>query len=144
MPPTPRLLSTATSRPRALPRPATTQKPDISEKSTLPLGTTAPGPTEVAQTPTPESFLTIIQDEPEMPVSRDPVGTLRCQRKRPHSQTQLLRRWLWVGPRPSRPLPRTLPEGTHPALASWTVLSTQAARWLSFPRRASWSRRGCW
>ncbi|KAB0379469.1 hypothetical protein FD755_007253, partial [Muntiacus reevesi] len=58
-PPTPRLLSTATSRPRALPRPATTQKPDISEKST---------------TPTPESFLTIIQDEPEMPVSGGPSG----------------------------------------------------------------------
>ncbi|MBV98062.1 Syndecan-3, partial [Eschrichtius robustus] len=47
--PTPRLVNTATSRPRALPRPATTQEPDIPEKSTLPLGTTAPGPTEVAQ-----------------------------------------------------------------------------------------------
>lgn len=47
--PTPRLVSTATSRPRALPRPATTQEPDIPEKSTLPLGTTASGPTMVAQ-----------------------------------------------------------------------------------------------
>lgn len=47
--PTPRLVNTATSRPRTLPRPATTQEPDIPEKSTLPLGTTAPGPTEVTQ-----------------------------------------------------------------------------------------------
>lgn len=47
--PTPRLVSTATSGPRALPRPVTTQEPDIAERSTLPLGTTAPGPTEVAQ-----------------------------------------------------------------------------------------------
>ena len=38
----------------------------------------------------------------------DPVGTLRCQRKRPHSQTQLLRLWLWVGLWPSHPLPGTL------------------------------------
>ncbi|KAL6035686.1 hypothetical protein STEG23_021037, partial [Scotinomys teguina] len=47
--PTPRLVNTATSRPRAFPRPVTTQEPDVAERSTLPLGTTAPGPTEVAQ-----------------------------------------------------------------------------------------------
>lgn len=47
--PTPRLVNTATSRPRALPWPVTTQEPDAAERSTLPLGTTAPGPTEVAQ-----------------------------------------------------------------------------------------------
>lgn len=47
--PTPRLVNTVTSRPRALPRPVTTQEPDVADRSTLPLGTTAPGPTEVAQ-----------------------------------------------------------------------------------------------
>lgn len=47
--PTPRLVSTATSRPRALPQPVTTQEPDAAERTTLPLGTTASGPTEVAQ-----------------------------------------------------------------------------------------------
>lgn len=47
--PTPRLVNTATSRPRALPWPVTTQEPDVAERSTLPLGTTAPGPTEMAQ-----------------------------------------------------------------------------------------------
>lgn len=47
--PTPRLVTVATSRPGALPRPATTQEPDVTERSTLSLGTTAPGPTELAQ-----------------------------------------------------------------------------------------------
>ncbi|XP_070216355.1 syndecan-3 [Bos mutus] len=113
--PTPRLVSTATSRPRALPRPATTQKPDIPEKSTLPLGTTAPGPTEVAQTPTPESFLTTIRDEPEMPVSGGPSGDFELSEEET-TQPDTANEVVAVGGAEAKPSPPpgTLPKGAHP------------------------------
>nr|XP_020738446.1 syndecan-3 [Odocoileus virginianus texanus] len=113
--PTPRLVSTATSRPRALPRPATTQKPDIPEKSTLPLGTTAPGPTEVAQTPTPESFLTTIRDEPEMPVSGGPSGDFELSEEET-TQPDTANEVVAVGGAAAKPSPPpgTLPKGARP------------------------------
>ncbi|XP_015987610.2 syndecan-3 [Rousettus aegyptiacus] len=113
--PTPRLVSTATSRPRALPRPATTQEPDIPEKSTLPLGTTASGPTMVAQTPTPESFLTTIQDEPEVPVSGGPSGDFELPEEET-TQPDTANEVVAVGgavAKPSPP-PGTLPKGARP------------------------------
>ncbi|XP_070314555.1 syndecan-3 [Odocoileus virginianus] len=113
--PTPRLVSTATSRPRALPRPATTQKPDIPEKSTLPLGPTAPGPTEVAQTPTPESFLTTIRDEPEMPVSGGPSGDFELSEEET-TQPDTANEVVAVGGAAAKPSPPpgTLPKGARP------------------------------
>ncbi|XP_036866371.1 syndecan-3 [Manis javanica] len=113
--PTPRLVSTATSRPRALPRPATTQEPDIPEKSTLPLGTAAPGPSEVAQTPTPESFLTTIRDEPEVPVSGGPSGDSELPEEET-TQPDTANEVVAVGgavAKPSPP-PGTLPKGARP------------------------------
>ncbi|XP_007522511.2 syndecan-3 [Erinaceus europaeus] len=113
---TPRLVSTATSQPRALPRPATTQEPDIPEKSTLPLGTTAPGPTEVAQTPTPESFLTTVRDEPEVPVSGGPSGDFELPEEET-TQPDTANEVVAVGgaaARPSPPPPGTLPKGARP------------------------------
>nr|XP_028692812.1 syndecan-3 isoform X3 [Macaca mulatta] len=113
--PTPRLVSTATSRPRALPRPATTQEPDIPERSTLPLGTTAPGPTEVAQTPTPETFLTTIRDEPEVPVSGGPSGDFELPEEET-TQPDTANEVVAVGgaaAKPSSP-PGTLPKGARP------------------------------
>uniref|UniRef100_A0A452FY53 Syndecan/Neurexin domain-containing protein n=1 Tax=Capra hircus TaxID=9925 RepID=A0A452FY53_CAPHI len=106
------LVSTATSRPRALPRPATTQKPDISEKSTLPLGTTAHGPTEVAQTPTPESFVTTIQDKP---VSGGSSGDLELSEEET-TQPDTANEVVAVGGATAKPspLPRKLPKGARP------------------------------
>ncbi|XP_021572362.1 syndecan-3 isoform X1 [Carlito syrichta] len=113
--PTPRLVSTATSRPRALPRPATTQEPDITERSTLPLGTTAPGPTEVAQTPTPESFLTTIRDEPEVPVSGGPSGDFELPEEET-TQPDTANEVVAVGGAAAKPSPPsgTLPKGARP------------------------------
>ncbi|XP_054195715.1 syndecan-3 isoform X1 [Homo sapiens] len=113
--PTPRLVSTATSRPRALPRPATTQEPDIPERSTLPLGTTAPGPTEVAQTPTPETFLTTIRNEPEVPVSGGPSGDFELPEEET-TQPDTANEVVAVGgaaAKASSP-PGTLPKGARP------------------------------
>uniref|UniRef100_A0A8C5LNI3 Syndecan n=1 Tax=Jaculus jaculus TaxID=51337 RepID=A0A8C5LNI3_JACJA len=112
--PTPRLVNTATSRPRALPQPATTQEPEVPERSTLPLGTTAPGPTEVAQTPTPESFLTTTQDEPEVPVSGGPSGDFELPEET--TQPDTANEVVAVGgpaAKPSPP-PGTLPKGARP------------------------------
>ncbi|XP_077619680.1 syndecan-3 [Crocuta crocuta] len=113
--PTPRLVSTATSRPRALPRPATTQEPDSPEKSTLPLGTTAPGPTEVAQTPTPESVLTTIQDEPEVPVSGGPSGDFELPEEET-TQPDTANEVVAVGGAAAKPSPPpgALPKGARP------------------------------
>ncbi|XP_062962845.1 syndecan-3 [Cynocephalus volans] len=113
--PTPRLVSTATSRPRALPRPATTQEPDIPQRSTLPLGTTAPGPTEVAQTPTPESFLTTIGDEPEVPVTGGPSGDFELPEEEP-TQPDTANEVVAVGGAAAKPSPPpgTLPKGARP------------------------------
>uniref|UniRef100_G3U1W0 Syndecan n=1 Tax=Loxodonta africana TaxID=9785 RepID=G3U1W0_LOXAF len=113
--PTPRLVSTATSRPRALPRPMTTQEPDVLERSTLPLGTIAPEPTEVAQTPTPESFLTTIRDEPEVPVSGGPSGDFELPEEetmQPDTANEVV---AVGGPaaKPSPP-PGVLPKGARP------------------------------
>ncbi|XP_034503969.1 syndecan-3 isoform X2 [Ailuropoda melanoleuca] len=113
--PTPRMVSTATSRPRALPRPAATQEPDIPEKSTLPLGTTAPGPTEVAQTPTPESVLTTIRDEPEVPVSGGPSGDFELPEEettQPDTANEVVAVDA-AAAKPSPP-PGTLPKGARP------------------------------
>ncbi|XP_029418403.1 syndecan-3, partial [Nannospalax galili] len=112
--PTPRLVNTATSRPRALPWPVTTQEPDVPERSTLPLGTTAPGPTEVAQTPTPESLLTTIQDEPEVPVSGGPSGDFELQEET--TQPDTANEVVAVGGAAAKPSPPlgTLPKGAHP------------------------------
>ncbi|XP_065749218.1 syndecan-3 [Phocoena phocoena] len=113
--PTPRLVNTATSRPRTLPRPATTQEPDIPEKSTLPLGTTAPGPTEVAQTPTPEFFLTTIRDEPEVPVSGGPSGDFELPEEET-TQPDTANEVVAVGGAAAKPSPPpgTLPKGARP------------------------------
>ncbi|CAK7320805.1 SDC3 [Vulpes lagopus] len=113
--PTPRMVSTATSRPRALPRPATTQEPDLPEKSTLPLGTTAPGPTEVAQTPTPESVLTTIRDEPEVPVSGGPSGDFELPEE-DTTQPDTANEVVAVGGAAAKPSPPpgTLPKGARP------------------------------
>ncbi|XP_036034125.1 syndecan-3 isoform X2 [Onychomys torridus] len=112
--PTPRLVNTATSRPRALPRPVTTQEPDVAERSTLPLGTTAPGPTEVAQTPTPESLLTTVQDEPEVPVSGGPSGDFELQEET--TQPDTANEVVAVGGAAAKPSPPpgTLPKGARP------------------------------
>ncbi|XP_004372086.2 syndecan-3 isoform X2 [Trichechus manatus latirostris] len=113
--PTPRLVSTATSRPRALPRPTTTQEPDILERSTLPLGTIAPEPTEVDQTPTPESFLTTIRDEPEVPVSGGPSGDFELSEEET-TQPDTANEVVAVGgpaAKPSPP-PEVLPKGARP------------------------------
>ncbi|XP_021540088.1 syndecan-3 [Neomonachus schauinslandi] len=113
--PTPRMVSTATSRPRALPRPATTQEADVPEKSTLPLGTTAPGPTEVAQTPTPESVLTTIRDEPEVPVSGGPSGDFELPEEET-TQPDTANEVVAVGGAAAKPSPPpgTLPKGVRP------------------------------
>ncbi|KAM6173589.1 syndecan-3 [Erethizon dorsatum] len=113
--PTPRLVSTATSRPRALPRPATTQEPDVPERSTLPLGTTAPGPTEVAQTPTPESLLTTVRNEPEVPVSGGPSGDFELPEEET-TQPDTANEVVALGGAAAKPSPPpgTLPKGAHP------------------------------
>ncbi|XP_040475269.1 syndecan-3 [Ursus maritimus] len=113
--PTPGMVSTATSRPRALPRPAATQEPDIPEKSTLPLGTTAPGPTEVAQTPTPESVLTTIRDEPEVPVSGGPSGDFELPEEET-TQPDTANEVVAVDAATAKPSPPpgTLPKGARP------------------------------
>ncbi|KAM4871957.1 syndecan-3 isoform 2-T2 [Thomomys bottae] len=113
--PTPRLVSTATSRPRALPQPATTQVPDVIKMITLPLGTTAPGPTEVAQTPTPESFLTTIREEPEVPVSGGPSGDFELPEEET-TQPDTANEVVAVGIPKAKPSPPsgTLPKGAHP------------------------------
>uniref|UniRef100_A0A8I3WYH2 Syndecan n=1 Tax=Callithrix jacchus TaxID=9483 RepID=A0A8I3WYH2_CALJA len=113
--PTPRLVSTATSRPRALPRPATTQEPDSPERSTLPLGTTAPGPTEVAQTPTPETYLTTVRDEPEVPVSGGPSGDFELPEEET-TQPDTANEVVAVGGAAAKPSPPpgTLPKGARP------------------------------
>lgn len=115
--PTPRLVSTATSRPRALPRPATTQEPAVPERSTLPLplGTTAPGPTEVAQTPTPESFLTTTREEPEVPVSGGPSGDFELPEEET-TQPDTANEVVAVGGAAAQPSPPpgTLPKGARP------------------------------
>uniref|UniRef100_H0XSI8 Syndecan n=1 Tax=Otolemur garnettii TaxID=30611 RepID=H0XSI8_OTOGA len=112
---TPRLVSTATSRPRALPRPTATQEPDAPERSTLPLGTTAPGPTEVAQTPTPESFLTTIRDEPEVPVSGGPSGDFELPEEET-TQPDTANEVVAIGGAAAKPSPPpgTLPKGARP------------------------------
>ncbi|XP_021492056.1 syndecan-3 [Meriones unguiculatus] len=113
--PTPRLVNTATSRPRALPRPVTTQEPEVTERSTLPLGTTAPGPTEVAQTPTPESLLTtVVRDEPEVPVSGGPSGDFELQEET--TQPDTANEVVAVGGAAAKPSPPlgTLPKGARP------------------------------
>ncbi|XP_027631368.1 syndecan-3 [Tupaia chinensis] len=113
--PTPRLVSTATSRPRALPGPATTQEPEFSDRSTLPLGTTAPGPTDVAQTPTPESYLTTIRDEPEVPVSGGPSGDFELPEE-DATQPDAANEVVAVGGAAAKPSPppETLPKGGRP------------------------------
>ena len=98
---------------------------------------------EVAQTPTPESFLTIIQDEPEMPVSRGPSGDFEVSEEET-TQPDTAIEAVALGGAVAKPSSTRDAEGTRSALASWTVLSTQASWRLSFPRKASWSRRGCW
>ncbi|XP_069893534.1 syndecan-3 isoform X1 [Dipodomys merriami] len=113
--PTPRLASTATSRPRALPWPATTREPDAIKRITLPLGTTAPGPTEVAQTPTPESFLITIRDEPEVPVSGGPSGDFELPEEettQPDTANEVVAVEVPVA-KPSPPS-GTLPKGARP------------------------------
>ncbi|XP_076790223.1 syndecan-3 isoform X2 [Arvicanthis niloticus] len=112
--PTPRLVNTATSRPRALPRPVTTQEPNAAERSSLPLGTTAPGPTEVAQTPTPELLLTTIQHEPEVPVSGGPSGDFELQEEttQPDTANEVVA-VEGAAAKPSPPL-GTLPKGARP------------------------------
>ncbi|XP_012497823.1 PREDICTED: syndecan-3 [Propithecus coquereli] len=113
--PTPRLVSTATSWPRALPRPAVTQEPDAPEQSTLPLGTTAPGPTEVAQTPTPESFLTTTRGEPEVPVTGGPSGDFELPEEET-TQPDTANEVVAVGGAAAKPSPPpgTLPKGARP------------------------------
>ncbi|XP_071473662.1 syndecan-3 [Marmota flaviventris] len=113
--PTPRLVTVATSRPGALPRPATTQEPEVTERSTLPLGTTAPGPTELAQTPTPESFLTTIRDEPEVPVSGGPSGDFELPEEET-TQPDTANEVVAVGGAAAKPSPPpgTLPKGARP------------------------------
>ncbi|XP_036301078.1 syndecan-3 [Pipistrellus kuhlii] len=114
--PTPRLVSTATSRPRALPsRPAATQEPATPEQSTLPLGTTAPGPTEVAQTPTPESLLTTTRDELEVPVSGGPSGDFELPEEET-TQPDTANEVVAVGGAAAKPSPPpgTLPKGARP------------------------------
>uniref|UniRef100_A0A8C9QLQ4 Syndecan n=1 Tax=Spermophilus dauricus TaxID=99837 RepID=A0A8C9QLQ4_SPEDA len=113
--PTPRLVTVATSRPGALPRPATTQEPDVTERSTLPLGTTAPGPTELAQTPTPESFLTTIWGEPEVPVSGGPSGDFELPEEET-TQPDTANEVVAVGGAAAKPSPPpgTLPKGARP------------------------------
>ncbi|XP_055978931.1 syndecan-3, partial [Sorex fumeus] len=113
--PTPRLVSTATSRPRALPRPVTTQEPVIPEESTLPLGSTAPGPTELAQTPTPESLLTTVREEPEVPVSGGPSGDFELPEE-DTTQPDTANEVVAVGGAAARPSPPTgtLPKGAGP------------------------------
>ncbi|XP_075383833.1 syndecan-3 [Tenrec ecaudatus] len=113
--PTPRLVSTATSRPRALPRPVTTQEPVVPERSTLPLGTVAPEPTEVAQTPTPESFPTTARDELEVPVSGGPSGDFELPEEettQPDSANEVVA----VGAPAAKPSPPpgVLPKGARP------------------------------
>ncbi|XP_007952334.2 syndecan-3 [Orycteropus afer afer] len=113
--PTPRLVSTATSRPRALPRPTTTQESDVPKKSTLPLGTIAPEPTDVAQTPTPDSFLTTIRAEPEVPVSGGPSGDFELPEEET-TQPDTANEVVAVGgpvTKPSPP-PGVLPKGARP------------------------------
>ncbi|XP_053432877.1 syndecan-3 [Nycticebus coucang] len=111
----PRLVSTATSRSRALPRPTATQEPDAPERSTLPLGTTAPGPTEVAQTPAPESFLTTVRDEPEVPVSGGPSGDFELPEEET-TQPDTANEVVAVGGAAAKPSPPpgTLPKGARP------------------------------
>ncbi|XP_058533963.1 syndecan-3 [Ochotona princeps] len=113
--PTPRLVSTATSRPRALPRPATSQEPTIPERSTLPLGTTAPGPTEMAQTPTPESILTTVRAELEVPVSGGPSGDFELPEEET-TQPDAANEVVAVGGAAAKPSPPpgTLPKGARP------------------------------
>ncbi|XP_076986604.1 syndecan-3 [Tamandua tetradactyla] len=113
--PTPRLASTATSRPRALPRPVTTQEPDVPERSTLPLGTIAPGLTEVAQTPTPESLLTTVRDEPEVPVSGAPSGDFELPEEET-TQPDTANEVVAVGGAAAEPSPQpgALPKGARP------------------------------
>ncbi|KAG8506859.1 Syndecan-3 [Galemys pyrenaicus] len=114
--PTPKLASTATSRPRALPRPATSEEPGLPEKSTLPLGTTAPGPTEVAQTPTPESFLTTFRDEAEVPVSGGPSGDFELPEEETTTQPDTANEVVAMGGAAARPSPPPgmLPKGAAP------------------------------
>lgn len=93
----------------------TTQEPDVLERSTLPLGTIAPEPTEVAQTPTPESFLTTIRDEPEVPVSGGPSGDFELPEEetmQPDTANEVV---AVGGPaaKPSPP-PGVLPKGARP------------------------------
>ncbi|XP_054994035.1 syndecan-3 isoform X1 [Sorex araneus] len=113
--PTPRLVTTATSRPRALPRPVTTQEPVVPEESTLPLGSTAPGPTELAQTPTPESLLTTVREEPEVPVTGGPSGDFELPEEEP-TQPDTANEVVAVGGAAARPSPPTgtLPKGAGP------------------------------
>ncbi|CAO2589270.1 Sdc3 [Lemmus lemmus] len=123
--PTPRLVSTATSRPRALPRPVTTQEPDVAERSTLPLGTTAPGPTEVAQTPTPESLLTTTQEESEVPTSGGPSGDIELQEET--TQPDTANEVVAVGGAAAKPSP---PLGTRPGLHDNAIDSGSSAAQL--------------
>ena len=73
---------------------------------------------EVAQTPTPESFPTTIQDEPEMPVSGGPSGDFELSEQettQPHTANEVVA----VGGATAKPSPlpgsaHPLPKGAHP------------------------------
>lgn len=81
----------------------------------MPLGTTAPGPTEVAQTPTPESVLTTVRDEPEVPVSGGPSGDFELPEEET-TQPDTANEVVAVGGAAAKPSPPpgTLPKGAHP------------------------------
>ena len=72
---------------------------------------------EVAQTPTPESFLTIIQDEPEMPVSRGPSGDFEVSEEET-TQPDTAIEAVALGGAVAKPSSTRDAEGTRPALAS--------------------------
>ena len=65
----------------------------------------------MAQTPTPESFLTTIRDEPEMPVSGGPSGDFELSEEettQPHTANEVVA----VGGATAKPSP--LPGSAHP------------------------------
>lgn len=78
------------------------------------MGTTAPGPTEVAQTPTPESLLTTTQEESEVPTSGGPSGDVELQEET--TQPDTANEVVAVGGAAAKPSPPlgTLPKGARP------------------------------
>ena len=67
------------------------------------------------QTPTPESFLTTIRDEPEMPVSGGPSGDFELSEEET-TQPDTANEVVAVGGAEAKPSPPpgTLPKGAHP------------------------------